>query len=116
MDFEIWFKVHTNVSNFETASSKNITLYISYQFCDNRKIPSCTYYLKEAEMKIPMFAHFKNYHGDHNNTIPGMLQIKTSLNHQYALIMVHLHLNSLPQKSGNLSHYNLNVFHTCSSV
>ena len=24
MDFEIWFKIHTNVSNFETASPKTI--------------------------------------------------------------------------------------------
>jgi len=24
LDLEIWFKIHTNVSNFETASPKNI--------------------------------------------------------------------------------------------
>ena len=24
MDLEIWFKIHTNVSNFETASPKSI--------------------------------------------------------------------------------------------
>ena len=29
------------------------------KFCGNCKIPSCTYYLKEATMKIAMFAHFK---------------------------------------------------------
>ena len=66
MDLEIWFKIHTNVSNFETASPKTIqTLKIFYQFCDNCNIPSCTYYLKEAEMKITMFAHFQEYHGNH---------------------------------------------------
>ena len=68
MDLEIWFKIHTNVSNFETASPKTIqTLKIFYQFCDNCKIPSCTYYLKEVEMKIAMFAHFKEYRGNHKH-------------------------------------------------
>ena len=59
MYLESWFKIHTNVSNFETASPKTIkTLKIFHQFCDNCKIPSCNFYLKEAEMKIAMFAHF----------------------------------------------------------
>ena len=49
MDLQIWLKTHTNVSNFETASPK--TLKIFYQFCDNCKIPSCTYYLKELRWK-----------------------------------------------------------------
>ena len=58
-DLESWFKIHTNVSNFETTSPKTIkTLKIFHQFCDNCKIPSCNFYLKEAEMKIAMFAHF----------------------------------------------------------
>ena len=66
MDLEIWLKIHTNVSNFETAPPKTIqTLKIFHQFCDNYKIPSCTYYLKEAEMKITKFAHFKEYYGSH---------------------------------------------------
>ena len=61
MKFIIWFKIHTNGSNFETASPKTIkTLKISYQFCDNRKISLCTYYLKEAEMKIAMIAHLNS--------------------------------------------------------
>ena len=35
MDLEIWLKIHTNVSNFETASSKIIlTLKIFHDFCD----------------------------------------------------------------------------------
>ena len=34
---------------------------IFHRFCDNCKIPSCTYYLKEAEMKITTFAYFKEY-------------------------------------------------------
>ena len=35
MDLEIWFKIHTNVSNFETASPKMIqTLKIFYDFRD----------------------------------------------------------------------------------
>ena len=38
-----------------------------YQFSDNCKTPSCTYNLKEAAMKIAMFAHFKEYHGNHKN-------------------------------------------------
>ena len=66
MDLQIWLKTHTNASNFEIASPKTIqTLKIFHQFCDSCKIPSCTYYLKEAEMKITMFAHFKEYHGNH---------------------------------------------------
>ena len=68
MDLEIRFKIHRNVSNinFEKASPKTIlTLKFFYQFCDNCKIPSCTYYLREAEMKITMFSHFKAYHGNH---------------------------------------------------
>ena len=65
MDLETWLKIHTNVSNFETSSKTISTLKIFHQFCDNRKIPSCTYYLKDAEMKITMFAHFKEYHGNH---------------------------------------------------
>ena len=36
-----------------------------YQFCDNCKILSCTYSLKEAEMKIAMIAHFIEDHGNH---------------------------------------------------
>ena len=68
MDLQIWFKIRTNVSNFETASPKAIrTLKIFYQFCDNCKILSYTCYLKEAEMKIAMFAHFKEHHGNHKN-------------------------------------------------
>ena len=35
MNLEIWFKIHTNVSNFETASPKIIqTLKIFYYFHD----------------------------------------------------------------------------------
>ena len=35
MDFEIWFKIHTNVSNFETVSPKIIkTLKFFYDFRD----------------------------------------------------------------------------------
>ena len=37
------------------------------KLCGNCKIPSCTYYLKEAETKIAVFAHFKEYHGNHKN-------------------------------------------------
>ena len=62
MDLEIWFKIHTNVSNYETASPKTIqTPKIFHHFCHNCKISSCNLYLKEAEMKIAMFAHFKDY-------------------------------------------------------
>ena len=66
MDLEIRFKIHTNVSNFEKVSPKTIsTLKILNQFCDNCKILSCTFYLKEDEMKIAMFAYFNEYHGNH---------------------------------------------------
>ena len=65
MDLETWLKIHTNVSNFETSPKTIQTLKIFHQFRDNCKIPSCTYYLKEAEMKIAVFAHFKDYHGNH---------------------------------------------------
>ena len=41
------------------------TLKMVYQFCDNCKILSCTFYLKEGEIKIAMFANFKEYHGNH---------------------------------------------------
>ena len=35
MDFQAWFKIHTNVSNFETASPNIIqTLKILYDFRD----------------------------------------------------------------------------------
>ena len=44
-----------------------ISLKMFHQFCDNCKTPSCNFYLKEAEMKITMFAHFKDYHGNHKN-------------------------------------------------
>ena len=68
MDLDIWFKIHTNVFNFETVSPKTIqSLKNFYQFCNNCKIPSCTYHLKEADMKIAMFAHFKEYHGSHKH-------------------------------------------------
>ena len=30
MDLEIWFKIHTNVFNFETASPKNIIILLKY--------------------------------------------------------------------------------------
>ena len=46
---------------------RHISLKNFHQFCDNCNIPSCNFYLKEAEMKIAMFAHFKDYHGNHKN-------------------------------------------------
>ena len=66
MDLEIRFKIHTNVCNFEKASPKPYKLLQFFiSFCDNCKILSCTFYLKEDEMKIAMFAHFKEYYGNH---------------------------------------------------
>ena len=55
MDLEIWFKFHTNTSKLEAGSLETTVC----------QIPSCTYYLKEAEMKISLFAHFKEYHENH---------------------------------------------------
>ena len=66
MDLEIRFKIHTNDSNFEKASPKTVsTLTIFCQFCDNCTILSCTFYLKKDEIKIAMFAQFKEYHRNH---------------------------------------------------
>ena len=59
LDLETRFKIHTNVSNFQKRAPKPYKLLIFYQFCDNCKIPSCTYYLKDAEINITMLAHFK---------------------------------------------------------
>ena len=68
MDLEILFKIDTNVSNFEKVSPKpNKILKFLYQFCDHCKILSYTFYLKEAEMKITMFVHFKEYLESHKN-------------------------------------------------
>ena len=69
MDLKLWFKIPTNAFNFGTASpekkKKNIhSLNFFNQVCDNCKVPSCTYHLKEAEMKIAMFAQFKEYDGN----------------------------------------------------
>ena len=53
MDLEIRFKIHTIVSNFEKCPYKPYKLLkFFYQFCENCKILSCTFYLKEDEMKI----------------------------------------------------------------
>ena len=53
MNLEIQFKIHTNVCKFDEASPKPYKLLIFFnQSCDNCKILSCTYYLKEAAMKI----------------------------------------------------------------
>ena len=55
MDLEIWFK-----NPYKTCPILRQRPPKPYKFCDNCKIPSCTYYLKEAEMKITMFAYFKS--------------------------------------------------------
>ena len=57
MELQIWFKIHKNVSNFETLDSvpqNHITLKNCFLSV-----------LKDAEIKITMFAHFKEYHGNH---------------------------------------------------
>ena len=64
IDLETWFKIHTNISNIETASPKTIIflseklLNFFYQFCDNCRIPSFSYHLKEAKMKITYVCSF----------------------------------------------------------
>ena len=45
----------------------NSIFFFFYQFSDNCKIPSRTCNLKEAAMKIAMFSHFKEFHGNHKN-------------------------------------------------
>ena len=50
VDLDIWFKIQSK-------------FFIS--FVTTVKIPSFNFYLKEAEMKIAMFAHFKDCHGNH---------------------------------------------------
>ena len=66
MDLEIWLKIHTNVSNINILRQRwrppKPYKLLKFSIC---KIPLCTYYLKEAEMKISIFAHFKEYHGNH---------------------------------------------------
>ena len=67
LDLKLWFKILTNAFNFGTASPEKktyIVLIFFNQVCDNCKVPSCTYHLKEAEMKIAMFAQFKEYDGN----------------------------------------------------
>ena len=44
-------------------------LKLFYQFCDSYKIPSCSFYLTEAEIKFAMFAHFKECHGNHKKIL-----------------------------------------------
>ena len=57
INLEIWFKIHTILRQRPPKPYETLN-----QFCDNCKIIlSCTYYLKEAEMKIAMFGHFKEY-------------------------------------------------------
>ena len=35
-----------------------------FEICNICEIPSCTYYLKEAGMKLAMFAHLEENHGN----------------------------------------------------
>ena len=63
MDLETWFKIHTNDSFPQNHINSQVKIFC--QFYNSCKIPSCTYYLKEAETKITMFAHFEDYHGNH---------------------------------------------------
>ena len=58
MDLETRFKIHTNICNVEAFPKTIQPLKIFYQICDNCRIPSFTYHLKEAEMKSHMFAQF----------------------------------------------------------
>ena len=59
IDLESWFKIYTNISNVETASPKPYELLnFFYQFCDNCRIPSFSYHMKEAEMKIMCVCSF----------------------------------------------------------
>ena len=44
-------------------------LTIFNQFRDNYKIFSCSFYLKEGEMKVAVLAHFKEYHGNHKKIL-----------------------------------------------
>ena len=66
MDLEIWLKsIQTSLILRQCPPKSYKLLNFFQQFCDNCKIPSCNSYLKEAEMKIAMFAHFEDYHGNH---------------------------------------------------
>ena len=70
MDLQIWLKTQTNISNFETASPKPykpLKVFISFVTTVKSRHAPTVYYLKEAEMKITMFAHFKEYHGNHES-------------------------------------------------
>ena len=122
MNLEIWFKIHTNLSNFETVSPKiTQTLKIFYQFCDNCKILSCTSYLNEAKMKIEMFNQFKEYHGNHVKTLYDFggrcLKIRDVCINFEPYFKVH-NLVSIHPKSiifGQMSNLNM-IFHVMVSV
>ena len=69
------------------------------------KVSLFAYKFKNEKSNTQMYYWiFLHLHQRSTPTIPCMLQIKTSLSHQYALNMAYLHLNSPQQKSGNLSH------------
>ena len=56
---ETRFKIHTNISNVETASPKTIqNLKMFYQFCGKCKISLFTYHLKETKLKITFVCQF----------------------------------------------------------
>ena len=62
MDLEIWFKIHTNISNFEKASPKTIeTLKIFYQFCDNCNILRVYMILGDAVSNLLTFVWILNH-------------------------------------------------------
>ena len=96
-----------------------------HQFYDNCKIPSYTYYLKEAETKIAMFTHSKKYHGNtkYFNSLYDFagrrLKIRdvcmNILNHisKFMACMVSFHSKSIIL--GQMTNLNM-IFRACSDV
>ena len=67
MDLEIRFKIHTNVSSILIVRKRPPKPYKLLEFFISfvTTVKSLTFYLKEDEMKIAMFSHFKEYHGNY---------------------------------------------------
>ena len=69
MDLEIRFKIiQTSLILRQRLPKPYRLLNVFISFVTTVKIPSCTYYLKEAVIKIAdVFVQFKEYHGNHKN-------------------------------------------------
>ena len=81
----------------------------------NWKISSCNYYLKDTEMKITMFAHFKENHGNHKKfkEFIWFLGDTVSKLETFEWILVSIHPKSIIL--GKITNLNM-IFHVVVSV